>query len=155
MFLFLTFVIKNIYNSSIFFQEIKQFCKFLEAKFNKKFFAATLRHFSLLILLRKSWKSLFWPNCNLFTLLGPRQTSNFYKQYCDKNIKQYCHKMIFFSSLCELKITICGYFSWFWKARAIFCQKNIAFVKKMITLLQYRFIAISLAKIARLDKGLK
>ncbi len=35
-----------------------------------------------------------------------------------------------------MKISIHGYFSWFWKAKAIFCQKIIA-------LWQYRFISIS------------
>jgi hypothetical protein len=42
----------------------------------------------------------------------------------------YCDKTIIVSSSCELKISIHGYLSWFWKAKAIFCQKNIAFVKK-------------------------
>jgi hypothetical protein len=40
--------------------------------------------------------------------LGPRQTNNFCKQYCDKKIKRYCKKKdIFpakFFSPCELKI---------------------------------------------------
>jgi hypothetical protein len=30
------------------------------------------------------------------SMLGPRQTSNFCKQYCDIAIKQYCDKVIIF-----------------------------------------------------------
>jgi hypothetical protein len=74
------------------------------------------------------------------SVLGPRQTSDFDKQYCDKKIMRYCDKKTifqqYFSSSCELKNSIHGYFSWFWKTKAIFCQKIIA-------LSQYRFIAIS------------
>ncbi len=76
---------------------------------------------------------------NFFGESGPCQTSNFYKQYCDKKIERYCNKNILFSLWCELKISIHGYFSWFWKQKQYFVKKNIA-------LSQYRFIAILLVK---------
>jgi hypothetical protein len=89
---------------------------------------------------------------NQLLLYGSRQTSNFCEQYCDKNTKRHWWKdkktffqQYFFSS-CELKISIHGYFSWFWNAKAIFCQKIIA-------LSQYRFISISLAKIPHLPRA--
>ncbi len=91
----------------------------------------------------RSSLSFLWPSApfhKCICTLGPRQTSDFDEQYCDKKIKRYCDKKIFFqqyfSSSCELKISIHGYFSWFWKAKAIFC-------KKIIALSHYRNIALS------------
>jgi hypothetical protein len=77
------------------------------------------------------------------TFLGSRHMSDFHKPYCDKKIKQCCAKTIFFSSLCELKILIHGYFSWFWKVKAIFCPNKFCFCQKKIMVLSpYLFMVI-------------
>ncbi len=57
---------------------------------------------------------------------------------------------------CELKFSIHGYFSWFWKAKAIFWQKKCCFCQKNIawSILLYLFIAILVVKIARLTRAL-
>ncbi len=54
--------------------------------------------------------------------------------YCDKKITDIAIKRYFFSSSCDLKISIHGYFSWFWKAKAIFCQKKYCFCQKKLSL---------------------
>ncbi len=63
------------------------------------------------------------------------------EQFCDKTI---------FSSSCELKISIYGYFSWFWKAKAIFWPRKYCFINIALF-----FIVILLVKIARLTRALE
>ena len=86
--------------------------------------------------LRNRWNSYFASSVENY--LGPHQTSNFCKQYCDKKTKRHCNNEIkrhfsgnIFFSPCELKISIHGYFSWFWKALAIFCQKILLLSQKL------------------------
>ncbi len=90
-----------------------------------------------------------YKNCNFKALVRRAiLASNIaIKRYSDIAIKRY------FSS-CELKISIYGYRRWFRKVTAIFWQKNIAFVTKIISLSLYRFIAISLYRnIARQNRS--
>ncbi len=61
-------------------------------------------------------------------------------------------RAIFFSP-CELKFSIHGYFSWFWKAKAIFWQKILLYC--IIALSLYLYIVILLVKISRLTRALK
>ncbi len=84
------------------------------------------------------------------TLLGSRQTSNFYKQYCDKKTKRHCDYKIkrHFSSNIFLHHVN-------WKSRFIFIsadferqkqsfvKKILLWSKKIVALSQYRFFAIS------------
>ncbi len=89
-----------------------------------------------------------------FCPLGPRQTGDFDEQYCDKKIKQYCDKTIFFFFVVWIENLNSWLFQLILKSNSNILSKKIAFVTKIIALSQYRFIAILLVKIAHLTRAL-
>ncbi len=97
---------------------------------------------------------------NIFQFLGPRHTSDFHKQYCDKKTKRHCDNKIkrHFSSniffLCVYwKSQIMVVSADFEKQRQYF-DKKLSFYRN-IALSQYRFIAILLVKTARVTRTLR
>ncbi len=68
---------------------------------------------------------------------GPRQTSNFYRQYCDKKISNIAIKRYFFSLLCELKILFGDQLS------TNVCVLKRFFFQKKYCLSFYRNVALS------------